>query len=89
MHQGLRRTIRGRQENVGEALAREVELLRRLPEQPFDSAEHASPRVDCKSLATVRQNQYSLPVRLAGLSVAAKIGAREIVFLPGRPEPGP
>jgi hypothetical protein len=36
--------------------------------------------VDSKSLATVRQNQYSLPVRLAGLRVAARIGAREIVF---------
>jgi transposase len=34
-----------------------------------------------KPLATVRQNQYSLPVRLAGLRVAARIGAREIVFM--------
>jgi hypothetical protein len=31
-------------------------------------------------LATVRQNQYSVPVALAGLRVAARIGAREIVF---------
>ena len=31
-------------------------------------------------VATVRQNQYSLPVRLAGSRVAARIGAREIVF---------
>jgi len=31
-------------------------------------------------LATVRQNQYSLPVGLAGSRVAARIGAREIVF---------
>ena len=37
-------------------------------------------RVDGKALATVRQNQYSLPVRLAGLRVAARIGAREVVF---------
>jgi transposase len=76
----LRRTIRGRRETVGEALGREVELLRRLPAEPFDTCEHATPRVDSKSLATVRQNQYSLPVRLAGLRVAARIGAREIVF---------
>jgi hypothetical protein len=76
----LRRTIRGRPGTVGQALAREVELLRRLPVEPFDTAEHATPRVDSKSLATVRQNQYSLPVRLAGLRVAARIGAREIVF---------
>jgi transposase len=76
----LRRTIRGRHETVGEALAREVDVLRALPAEPIDSAEHATPRVDCKSLATVRQNQYSLPVRLAGLRVAARIGAREITF---------
>ena len=33
-----------------------------------------------KALVTVRQNQYSVPVALAGLRVAARIGAREIVF---------
>ena len=76
----LARTIRGRRETVGVALGREVELLRRLPDERFDTDEHATPRVDSKSLATVRQNQYSVPVRLAGLRVAARIGAREIVF---------
>jgi hypothetical protein len=77
----LGRTIRGRRETVGEALGQEVDLLRPLPTEPFDTCEHATPRVDSKSLATVRQNQYSLPVRLAGLRVAARIGAREIVFV--------
>jgi transposase len=76
----LRRTIRGRPTKVGEALAHEVDVLRALPAEPFDSAEHATPRVDAKSLVTVRQNQYSLPVRLAGLRVTARIGAREVVF---------
>jgi hypothetical protein len=76
----LARTIRGRRETVGVALGREVDLLRPLPVDRFDSDEHATPRVDSKALATVRQNQYSLPVRLAGLRVAARIGAREIVF---------
>jgi transposase len=76
----MKRTIRGRPETVGEALAREIDLLRLPPVEPFDTAEHATPRVDAKSLATVRQNQYSLPVRLAGLRVAARIGAREITF---------
>ena len=51
-----------------------------MPAERFDTYEHATPRVDSKSLATVRQNQYSLPVRLAGLRVAARIGAREIIF---------
>jgi transposase len=76
----LDRTIRGRRVTVGEALGQEIDVLRALPSEPFDACEHATPRVDSKSLATVRQNQYSLPVNLAGLRVAARIGAREIVF---------
>ncbi|HTX08373.1 MAG TPA: IS21 family transposase [Solirubrobacteraceae bacterium] len=76
----LDRTIRGRRETVGAALGRELELLRPLPAEPFDACEHLTPRVDRKSLATVKQNQYSVPVRLAGLKVAARIGAREVVF---------
>jgi len=76
----LGRTIRGRRETVGDALAREVDLLRALPAEAFDAAEHASPRVDSKALVTVRQNQYSVPVSLAGLRVAARIGAREVAL---------
>jgi transposase len=76
----LARTIRGRQQTVGEALGREVDLLRPLPAEPFDTAEHSRPRVDAKALVTVRQNQYSVPVALAGLRVAARIGAREVSF---------
>jgi transposase len=75
----LARTIRGRSVTVGAALGQELELLRPLPKEPFDSFEHARPLVDQKSLVTVRQNQYSVPVSLAGLRVAARIGAREIV----------
>ncbi|MCA1699808.1 MAG: IS21 family transposase [Actinobacteria bacterium] len=76
----LRRTIRGRSETVSQALAKEMDLLRPLPREPFDAAEHASPRVDQKALVTVRQNQYSVPVSLAGLRVAARIGAREVTL---------
>ncbi|MCA1698769.1 MAG: IS21 family transposase [Actinobacteria bacterium] len=76
----LGRTIRGRRETVGAALSRELELLRPLPAERFDTAEHVSPRVDSKALVTVRQNQYSVPVSLAGLRVAARIGAREITL---------
>lgn len=42
---------------------------------------HARPQVDAKLPATVRQNRYSLPVALAGLRVAARIGVREITLL--------
>jgi hypothetical protein len=37
-------------------------------------------RVDAKSLVTIRQNRYSVPVALAGLKVSARIGAREITI---------
>jgi transposase len=74
----LRRRIVGRAVTVGEAWAAERPLLRRLPADPFDAAETATPRVDAKSLVTVRQNRYSVPVRLAGLRVSVRIGAREI-----------
>jgi hypothetical protein len=34
--------------------------------------------VDSKALVTIKQNRYSVPVRLAGLRVHARVGAREI-----------
>jgi transposase len=76
----LGRTIAGRRETVGEALAQEVPLLRPLPAEPFDAAEAARPRVDSKALVTIRQNRYSVPVGLVGLRVTARIGAREIAL---------
>jgi transposase len=81
----LARTITGRRETVGEALARERPLLRSLPAEPFDTTEPSSVRVDAKALVTVRQNQYSVPVGLAGRRVLARVGAREItVIVDGR-----
>jgi transposase len=76
----LGRRIAGRGETVGEAWTVERPLLRALPAEPFDASETATPRVDAKSLVTVRQNRYSVPVALAGLRVAARIGAREITI---------
>jgi hypothetical protein len=79
----LRRRIVGRSETVGEAWAVERPLLRALPAEPFDATEAAAPRVDAKSLVTIRQNRYSVPVALAGLKVSARIGAREITISHG------
>ena len=76
----LRRRIVGRPETVGEAWATERPLLRGLPGERFDASETAAPRVDAKSLVTIRQNRYSVPVALAGLRVAVRIGAREITI---------
>ncbi|MGE5636397.1 MAG: IS21 family transposase [Nocardioidaceae bacterium] len=76
----LARRIVGRDMTVGEAFAQERPSLRGLPAEPFDASEVAAPRVDAKSLVTVRQNRYSVPVCLAGLKVSARIGARELTI---------
>jgi len=76
----LERRIVGRSLTVGEAWARERPLLADLPGERFDTSETATPRVDAKSLVTIRQNRYSVPVALAGLKVAVRIGAREITI---------
>ena len=76
----LGRRIVGRQLTVGEAWQVERPLLGVLPSERFDASETAAPRVDAKSLVTIRQNRYSVPVALAGLKVAATIGAREITI---------
>jgi transposase len=76
----LGRRIDGRPGTVGEAWAAERPLLLALPPEPFDACETAAPRVDQKSLVTIRQNRYSVPVALAGLRVGARIGAREITI---------
>ena len=76
----LGRRIDGRPGTVGEAWAAERPLLLALPAEPFDACETAAPRVDQKSLVTIRQNRYSVPVALAGLRVSARVGAREITI---------
>jgi transposase len=83
--QDLDRRITGRTMTVGEALRAERPLLRELPGW-YDTAETATPRVDAKALVTIRQNHYSVPVRLAGLRVNARVGAREIVISHDRRE---
>ena len=79
----LARQITGHSGTIREAWAIERPLLRALPAEAFDSAEAAAPRVDQKSLVTVRQNRYSVPVALAGLKVSARVGAREITISHG------
>ncbi len=53
------------------------------PGEAFDATETAAPRVDAKSLVTIRQNRYSVPVALAGLRVAARVGAKQITISHG------
>lgn len=74
----LDRTIVGRGEPVGQALARERRLLGDLPRDAHRTAQEATPRVDSKAMVSVRSNRYSVPASLAGRRVRAQIGASEI-----------
>jgi transposase len=77
----LERTIDGQSETVGARLSQEIDRLRPLPASPFPTWEHSTHRVNQKSMITVRRNHYSVPVRLVGMKVAARVGAREIEVL--------
>jgi hypothetical protein len=82
----LDRTITGRSETVGARLSQEIDVLRPLPVSPFPTWEQTTHRVNQKAMITVRRNHYSVPVRLVGMKVAARVGAREIeVVADGQP----
>jgi hypothetical protein len=77
----LQRTIDGRSDTVGAMLSREIEQLRPLPGDVFATWEQSTHRVNQKAMITVRRNHYSVPVRLVGAKVSARVGAREIEVL--------
>ena len=60
---------------------REIEMLGPLPASPFPTWEQSTHRVNQRAMITVRRNHYSVPVRLVGRKVAARVGAREIEVL--------
>ena len=78
MRKDLDRQIDGREESIGEALARERLLLLDLPES-FDSKRRFKPRVDDKSRVVLLRNRYSVPVELCGLEVEAELTSLEVV----------
>jgi transposase len=77
----LERTITGQSETVGARLSQEIDMLRPLPASVFPTWEQSTHRVNQKSMIVVRRNHYSVPVRLVGTKVAARVGAREIDVL--------
>lgn len=72
------RRIAARTETVGAAAAREQLLLRPLPATAFDPAQTLSCRVDAKARICVRQSYYSVPARLAGRRITARLGATTV-----------
>ena len=69
------RHIAGRLMNVGEHFALEQPHLMGLPEERFDVALSLICRVDPKSRVCVRQNFYSVPVRLLGRRLEVLLSA--------------
>ena len=77
------RRIAARVETVGAAAARELLVLRALPAGAFDVSAPLSCRVDAKARICVRQSYYSVPARLAGRRVQARLGAMTVTVHAG------
>jgi transposase len=82
------RRIADRAATVGADFARERPLLRGLPVEPFPTWLTLTPRVDRYGRVTVRQCQYSVPVRFIGHRVRVQLGASSVVVFDGRVEVG-
>jgi hypothetical protein len=79
------RRIGSRSATVGEDFAAEQRHLMVLPAEDFDAARWlAVVRVDTKARVCVRQCYYSVPARLAGRALAARLGATFVEVLDGR-----
>ncbi|HET9516990.1 MAG TPA: IS21 family transposase [Actinoplanes sp.] len=76
-----RRRIAQRPIPVGEHFALEAQVLRPLPAEPFDTTTVSSHRVDRKSRVSVRGALYSVPARLVGRRVEARVGAETVEVL--------
>ncbi|MEV7039129.1 hypothetical protein [Amycolatopsis sp. NPDC051061] len=80
------RRIGSRPHSVGEHFAIERPLPARLPTEPFETGRLFTPRMDRFSQVTVRQNQYSVPIRLIGRTVRVLLHASKLVIFDGRRE---
>ncbi len=81
------RRIGGRARTVGELLAVELLLLRPLPEEPFETGLWLSPRVDRFAQVMVRNNRYSVPVRLTAAGCGSCWTPRTWSSTTGAPRP--
>lgn len=72
------RVMAGRSETVAAAWEREKPALNPLPNQPFDTDVVSRAVVDSHGRVRVANNKYSVPIGLHGLTVEARLGAREV-----------
>lgn len=74
----LARRIAGKDHTVGHALSLERPGLRCLPPDQFDPDLRVSVRVGKDALICVKQSRYSVPARLAGRKVAARVASNAV-----------
>lgn len=75
------RRIEGRTATIAEDWEQERPRLRGLPDEPLQTAEVATPRVDSMARIKVRTNRYSVPVRLAHRRVECRVHAHRVEVL--------
>lgn len=80
------RRIGSRIRTIGQDFAQEAELLRPLPDEPFETGLLLTPRVDRSSKVTVRCCLYSVPVRFIGRQVRVVLRSSELVIFDRREE---
>jgi transposase len=80
------RRIGSRARTVGELFEVGRPLLRPLPDEPFETGLWLTPRVDRFAQVMVRNNRYSVPVRVIGRRVRVLLHASELVIYDGRTE---
>ena len=78
------RRIGNRTQTVGHDWQLERALLRPLPTEVFPTWLTLNPRVDRYARVTIRQAQYSVPARLIGRTVRARLGATQVTIFDGR-----
>ncbi len=77
------RRVGQRVTTVGDDFAVEQPLLRALPTEPFETGISLRPRVDRHARVTVRQCQYSVPVRYVGRQVRVLLRATQVLVFDG------
>src|SRR3954451_1499379 len=78
------RRIGNRTLNIGQHFALEVDLLRPLPGEVFETGLSMTPRVDRYARVTVRQCHYSVPAHLIGHRARAVLRASELLLSQAR-----
>lgn len=78
------RRLRGRTRSIGDYFAVEQHALKPLPHEPFETGRWFTPRINRFSQISVRDNAYSVPVRLIGRQLRVLLHANDLIVYDGR-----